>query len=728
MRHVKSVLKLASLLSATFVLALPAFGKEGMFTPDQLPEIAQDLRSAGLELDPSTLSELTAFPMGAVISLGGCTASFVSSSGLAVTNHHCARGSIQYNSTPEANYLADGFLAGRFTDELPAAPGTRIFVTVGVEDVTDTVRDGLEDLERGRDVTATIEARRKALIADCETQPGHRCQVASFYGGAQYKLIDRLEIRDVRLVYAPADSVGKYGGDVDNWMWPRHTGDFAFYRAYVGRDGLPADYDIQNVPFQPDHVLKIADQGVETGDFVMVLGYPGRTQRYARLSEVRNTFEWQYPNWIALLEDWIATIESAAPEGSDARIKYESRLAGLNNYMKNLTGQIEGAERVDLVGRRAAREAALNDWLAEQGDASETIASLAALDHLTEQVAAADRRDFWYNHVRRPQLLSAASRLYWLAKEREKPDEERESGYQERDMAFFRQSLEAIERRHDPDVDKAEWLLFLSGYTAQPDAARVASFDKALGIDGATTPGQLRALLDGFYGATTLDDTETRLALMDADVETLEASDDPFMRIAVATYDETRAQVDARDELNGRKALLRPAYMSAIRAWQGAQGGVAYPDANSTLRVSYGSVMGPPSGGAAFTRLEQIPEKDTGEAPFDAPPAQLAAIEAGIYGSFASPELGTVPVNFMSDLDVTGGNSGSATLNARGELVGLLFDGTLDSVNSDWDFDPGTTRAIHVDTRYMLWVMGVVDGADRLLRELGVEPLETADP
>ncbi|MEM9739858.1 MAG: S46 family peptidase [Pseudomonadota bacterium] len=717
---------------AAITLYLPsASAKEGMFTPDQLPEIAEDLSDTGLRLDPATLTDLTAFPMGAVISLGGCTASFVSRSGLAVTNHHCARGSVQFNSTPEQNFLEEGFLANRFVDELPAAPGTRIYVTVDVQDVTERVRDGLDTIERGRDVYDAIENRRKEIVAECETQTGHRCQVASFYGGAQFKLIDRLEIKDVRLVYAPGDSIGKYGGDIDNWMWPRHTGDFAFYRAYVSADGLPAEYDLENVPFQPDHTLDVSASGLDDGDFVMVLGYPGRTSRYARLAEVRNTFAWQYPVWIDLLEGWIDAIETAAPEGSDARIKYESRLAGLNNFLKNLGGQIEGAERVGLLERRAERESALEAWARELDDGEAYLTAISQLDMLSEQMAAADRRAYWYDQVRRPQLLRTAQRLYRLAKEREKPDAQREPGYQDRDMAFFQQSLEALNRRFDPAVDKAEWIKFLEGYQSQPIAARISSYDRALGLSEAYDGTQLSLLLDGYYQVSTLGDLDTRLALMGADVETLEASEDPFMRMAVALYETDRALEEADEELTGRMARLRPAYMNAIRAWQADLGSTAYPDANSTLRVSYGTVMGPPDGGAAFTTLEEIVEKDTGEAPFNSPQAQLDAIALRDYGPFAMESIDTVPVNFLSDLDVTGGNSGSATLNADGELVGLLFDGTLESVNSDWDFDVETTRAIHVDSRYMLWVMSKIDGAERLVNEMniiGLPGVSTPDP
>ena len=705
---------------------LSADAREGMFTPEQLPALSDDLSNTGLRLDPSTLTQLTGFPMGAVVSLGGCTGAFVSVTGLVVTNHHCARGSIQYNSTPENNYLEDGFLAQRFVDELPAAPGSRIYVTVNVRDVTAQIRAGLSDLERGRDVYSLVEQRKKALVAECEQTRGHRCQIASFFGGAHYRLIDRLEIRDVRLVYAPADSIGKYGGDIDNWRWPRHTGDFAFYRAYVGRDGRPADYDPGNVPFEPVHHLSVSSSDLVEGDFIMAVGYPGRTSRYARLVEVRNTFDWQYPVWIDLLDSWIAAIETAAPADTDVRIKYEARLAGLNNFMKNLGGQIEGAERVGLLERRAEREAALLAWAEAQDGADELRQVLTAMDALSEQMAAANRRDFWFDTVRRPQLLGAARRIYRLAKEREKPDTDRKAGYQDRDVARIRQSLQAIERRFDPDVDLAEWMVFLEGYLDQSEAARVAAFDAALDIDEEISPKAIRARLLRLYEATELGSADARLALLEVDADTLEDSPDPFMQLAIALYDTEIALEEADEELRGRMERLRPAYMQAVLQWQASEGHVAYPDANSTLRVTYGSVIGgsplPDVEYEAFTRLEEIPGKDTGEAPFNAPALQLEQIAAGEPSEWISASLGTVPVNFLSDLDVTGGNSGSPTLNAHGELVGLLFDGTLESVNSDWDYDSVATRAIHVDARYMLWVMDKVDGAQRVINELNFAP------
>jgi hypothetical protein len=526
---------------------------EGMWTPEQLPDIEDQLKDAGLRISPEALSDVTAFPMGAVISLGGCTASFVSPKGLVVTNHHCARGSIQFNSREEHNYLVEGFVARTMDGELRAAPGTRVYVTTRFEDVTGKVQAALNPEMTPRERFQAIEDTTKSLIRDCEAKDGVRCQVADYYGGAVYKLIERLEIRDVRLVYGPGDNIGTYGGDIDNWMWPRHTGDFSFYRAYVGPDGKPADYSKDNVPYEPAHFLKVSRAGLSDGDFVMAAGYPGSTKRYARRSEVENTFGWIYPAYYALLGEWIETIEEAAPTGSDRRIKYESRLQGLNNFMKNLGGQIEGAERVGLAERRAAREAALDAWVNADEARAVHAEAFEKLDELVDQINADAREDFWYNRVTSPQLLGAARRLYRLAKEREKPDMEREPGYQDRDMTFFRQRMQIIERRFDPVVDKAEWLMFLDAYLEQPADQRVSTYDQALGIDADVDRESLAALLDRHYESTELDDTQTRLAWMERPVADFEASEDAFIQLAVALYAHDMADEEQGKTFKGRR-------------------------------------------------------------------------------------------------------------------------------------------------------------------------------
>ena len=707
---------------ALVLLVTNAIAVEGMWTPAQMSDIERNLQEAGLELAPDKLADLTGFPMAAVISLGGCTASFVSPQGLVVTNHHCARGSVQFNSTEEKNYLVDGFVAHSRSLELPAAPGTRVYVTTRIEDVTDKFYSEFSDDMSPRERYQVIEDIRKRLIAECEAGGGFRCQVPSFFGGATYTMIERLEIRDVRIVYAPADSIGNYGDDVDNWMWPRHTGDFAFYRAYVGPDGQPADFAEDNVPYEPEHFLKVSSAGLSDGDFVMAAGYPGRTRRHTRLSEVEQAFSWLYPTYQSLMTDWIATIEAAAAEGSDARIKYESRLAGLNNFMKNIGGQLEGAERVGLRARRGERDAALQKWVATDPSGTTYSEAFAELDGLVDDITADARQDFWYDRVTSPQLLGAAQRLYRLAREQEKPDAEREPGYQDRDLTFFKQRLQVIDRRFDPGVDKAEWLMFLDSYLEQPAEQRVAVFDEALGLDDPGDSEALSATLDAFYDGTGLDNVETRLTWMDKPPAAFEASDDPFVRLAVALYDHEIEDEEQFKTFSGRMTQLRPAYMDAIIAYGEAQNQAVYPDANSTLRITYGSVFGgSPKDGIIyepFTRLEGIAEKDTGRDPFNSPARQLELIAAKKYGSFALDDIGSVPVNFLTDLDSTGGNSGSPTMDANGNLVGLLFDGTIESVNSDWDFDTRTTRTIHVDSRYMLWIMQKVDDAGHLIEEM----------
>ena len=714
------------LLSASLAIIFASAAvqaKEGMFTPEQLPDIAGDLKKTGLEISPQTLKDLTGFPMGAIVSLGGCSASFVSDEGLAVTNHHCARGSVQYNSSPDHNYLKDGFLAKTKQDELPAAPGTKMFVTVDFADVTDRVIGSISSDVQGRERYDAIENNKKAIIAECEAEEGFRCSVPAFFQGLEYKLIKQMEIRDVRIAYAPADSVGKYGGDIDNWMWPRHTGDFSFYRAYVGKDGKPADFSEENVPYQPEHIIKVSAAGLEDGDFVMAAGYPGATDRYARLGVVSYTFDWMYPTYADLIGQWIDTINQASEEGSDARIKYEALLAGLNNFLKNTKGQLEGAKRVGLVKRRQDRENALKAWLNGQGK-TQLVDNIERLDEVTDERIKNSKQNFWYNNLSRAQLFSVAQQLYRNAIEQEKPDAERDRGFQQRDQSRLKEGLSRIDRRFDVTVDKAVWKKMISLYLSQPESARVAAFDDALGITSETTAEQLEGILANFYRETKLTDTDIRLSWLTAKPADFENSKDPFIQLAVALNDTEMQIEDKNKALEGQSAALQPQYMQAIIEWQKSQGSLAYPDANSTLRVTYGNVLGgSPKDGLIyepFTRLEGILEKDTGESPFDAPEKLLQQIRDKQYGAYKLDSIGSVPVNFLTDLDSTGGNSGSATLNSKAELVGLLFDGTFESVNSDWDFDPRTTRTIHVDTRYMLWVMEYVDGATNLIEEMTI--------
>ncbi|MCF8207088.1 MAG: S46 family peptidase, partial [Methylotenera sp.] len=346
-----------TLLAAATLAVTSAHAEEGMWMPKQLPQISKGLKAGGLALDPAKLKELTDFPMGAVVSLGGCTASFVSPQGLVVTNHHCAYGSIQYNSRPDRDLLKNGFYATTLADELPAAPGSRVYVTVDMKDVSAEILNDKTRALTGKARTDAIEATEKQLVAACEADKGHRCNVYSFFGGLQYQLIKQLEIRDVRLVHAPATGVGLFGGDADNWMWPRHTGDYSFYRAYVGPDGKPADFSKDNKPYTPKHFLKVASptaSPLNEGDFVMVTGYPGRTNRHRLPTEVDFAFGWQQPTQAKLMGEPIDLIKAETAGRREGEIKMASRMQGLQNYYKNLTGQQASYDGSDILARKQA--------------------------------------------------------------------------------------------------------------------------------------------------------------------------------------------------------------------------------------------------------------------------------------------------------------------------------------------------------------------------------------
>jgi hypothetical protein len=630
---------------------------------------------------------------------------------------------LQLNSTPQNNLIEKGFLAKTRAEELSAGPSARVFVTESIRDVTPAITAGLTPAMSGADRYKAIEQATKQQVKDCESD-GFRCDVYSFHGGYSYQLIKQLEIKDVRLVYAPPESIGKFGGDVDNWMWPRHTGDFSYLRAYVSRDGKSAAYAKDNVPYHPRHVLKVNPQGVEAGDYVMVVGYPGRTNRYRLADEVQSAIDWMYPTQIKVYTDTLGIINAAGKADPRVAVKYASMVAGLNNYLKNFGGQLEGLQRADAVNVKRAQEAQLSAWLKKQGGAQN--AALADdIVKLRAQIAANQatrERDLAIGLVNRASLFSTAVRLTHLAKERPKADLERDAGYQQRDWVRIEGGLKQMDRRFDPKVDQQLMVYGLKRYVALPQAQRLSALDAWLG--DARTEAQLSAKVAALYAGSKLDNADERLKWFNADSKAIDASTDSMLALARAVQPQLKTLEDQADARDGEMSKLRPRYMQAMIAWKDAQKLPVYPDANGSLRVTFGNVQGvAPRDGvsyAPFTTAQGIVEKATGVEPFNAPKAELDAIRAKAFDGYASPKLGTLPVNFLADLDITGGNSGSPAMDANGQLVGLAFDGNWESVSGDWLFNPKLNRSIQVDVRYMLWVMHHLDHADNLLEEMGV--------
>jgi hypothetical protein len=709
------------------ILSSVAHADEGMWMPQQLPQVAKQLKAAGLKLDPASLTKLTEFPMGAIVSLGGCSASFVSPQGLVATNHHCVYGSVAVNSTPERDLLANGFLAKTFAEELPAAPGSRIFVTKEVRNVSAAIITADVAKLSGKKRIDGIEQNQKNVVAECEKDPGHRCTVASYYGGLEFYLIKQLEIRDVRLVHAPPAGVGKFGGDTDNWMWPRHTGDYGFYRAYVSPDGKAADFSKDNVPYVPKHHLTIASEGVKEGDFIMALGYPGRTNRHRLPSEVAYTFTSSYPAFIKSSAETLAIIERETKNDPAAKLKYAGMVAGVNNYYKNRKGMLTSYEGSDFLARRTKEHAEMKAWVnANPARQKEYANDIEQIEKLIAQRDAEAKRD-QYLGGSAPRLLNSARTMYRLANESTKPNAERKAGFQDRDLKRFQSGVAGIERTYDEKVDKALVLNNLSKYAAQPKAQRNASFDAAIGIHDGMTTAELKALLDAMYAGSKMGDSAERAAWLKKTPDEFKASTDSFIKAAVAMYDAGMKSEAEDEELGGQIQQAYASYMKAKIAYMNSKGQAVYPDANGTLRVTFGRIAGRDHGAdgtgawTAFTTVKGVTAKATGEGEFNAPAAQLAAIQAKDFGKFVDPKLKTVPVNYLATLDITGGNSGSAALNSKGEFIGLAFDGTLDSIISDWDFNKANTRDIQVDVRYILWNMKHVDHADNLLKEMGVK-------
>lgn len=695
-----------TLLIFAAMLAAAVQADEGMWMPQQVPQIAARLRQLGIRIDPIKLSDLTGDPLGAVISLGGCTASFVSPDGLIVTNHHCAFASIQANSTPQRDLITHGFLARTRDEELPAAPGTKVWVTTKIEDVTNRISGNLAakltDVEREK----TLRRRTKDLIAECEKGGGVRCSVGSFFEGSQYLRTTQLELSMVKLVYAPARAIGEFGGEVDNFEWPRHTGDWSFYRAYQNGQ-----------PYHPQHWLRLSTGGVSEGDLVIVAGYPGRTFRYKTAGEVRNYQEFVYPTQIRYFTDVIRILEDSSRSSRDVAIRNTARIKGYANSLKNYTSVNEGFTKDRILESRLAREEQMRRidpksldeierWDVEHFRTRERDQLLTWLIGTTRLSGASN-------------LLTQAMRITRLARERTKQDADRVTGYQQRDLDTLRNASDRAQRSFDPATDRALLRYFFVEASKLPQGERIDAIDRAVAAAGGVDP-----LLDQLFNNTRLGDATERIRMYGETTQQLDARNDAMLQFAASLMPLVESDEQRDLAYEGAMSRLRPGYFDVLRKVAGAN---LYPDANSSLRLTYGRVEGySPRDATEFrpqTTLSGVVQKETGKEPFASPaPLLAAARDRAKTEPWFNPHLHDVPVNFLSTCDTTGGNSGSPTLNAKGELAGLLFDGNYESIDADFLFSPAITRSIHVDTNYMLWVMDAVDGAHELMKELGVAP------
>ena len=677
--------------------------------PKQLSELdTGTLGRMGLQLSPSELWNTNdGGLMRAVINLSGCSAGFISAKGLLATNHHCAYRAIQSNSSVEHDYLRDGFLAPTLGDELPAK-GSTVKVLESIEDVTETIRTLAEGEADPAARARLIERTGAKMVAECEAaNEAHHCQVAEFYNGHEYQLLRYLELLDVRLVYAPPSSIGNYGGEIDNWMWPRHTGDFSMLRAYVGPDGKPAPFSDDNVPYVPERFLEVSTEGVSPGDFVGILGYPGRTNRYLPAVEVQRQLEQFLPSRVALYGEWIEILERLGAADPAVKIKVAATLRSLANRHKNSRGMIDGIRRNGLLEARKTEDEALAAWAKEQGDAYAGV--LDGLRRLSEERRAGFERDFLLDNLMRGAgSLAIGIDLVRRAREQAKPDLERRAAYQDRgaDRLWGRQ--EGRLRDYDAGVDQALMEALFRREEALPVGKSFTGF-RAVDI-----PRVLRA--------TRLTDRDfVKEAFDAADAEALRASRDPLLVLAHELVDALERRDEDKDRLRGEMMVLGPRYFEMLKA---VRGGPVYPDANGTLRFSYASVKGySPRDGLVATPQTVLAgqlAKDTGAEPFELPAGVREAAATASQTYWADPELGDVPVDFLSNGDTTGGNSGSPVIDGQGRWIGLNFDRVWENIAGDYGYNVERSRNVIVDVRYLLWVLDDVTDASALLEELGV--------
>ena len=684
---------------AALVITLGATADEGMWL---LPLIQQmnkkDLKEAGCKLTPQEIYNINKSSLkDAIVQFGGgCTGEMISNQGLLVTNHHCGYGSIQGLSTDEHNYLMEGYWANERAEEIPV-PGLNVTFLVSMEDVTARMEDA-----------ADPEALRKQLVEDAtKGQPGTRAVVTGFYNENVYYLIIYRTYTDVRFVAAPPASMGKFGGETDNWMWPRHTCDFSMFRVYAGKDNMPAEYSLDNVPYRPARSLKVSLKGVQEDDYAMIMGYPGRTQRYQTAEQLKQMIA---GNRIAIdartvRQDIMWDAMCADPS---VQLKYASKYAGSANGWKKWQGEELAFENLNIIGREEEKEAALKAWIAADParqarygtpieDIADYVKKNAADNRAVSLITEAPYR------IELVGLYGNLMNIFSREKQRGADDAAALDAAKKRLQRTYRDYVEPLDRK------EAVALLDFYRKNAKPEDFPVIPDQDFATMD---IPAYVKCLFDN----SLLTDYAK---LENATVEQLQA--DPAAGLYNGIMEKLMNHYNARYAIDDKAYnAARKNFAAALMEWQ--KGQAMYPDANSTMRLTYGHVLPySPKDGLKylhFTTLKGVMEKEDPTNPEFIVPAKVKELyEAGDYGRWADAD-GTLHTCFLTNNDITGGNSGSPVLDARGNLIGLAFDGNWESMSSDVMFEPDLQRCICVDIRYVLWMVEKYGGATNLINEL----------
>ena len=700
------------------LLALSMFigvkADEGMWMLPLIQKLnIQKMNGMGLTLSAEDIySDNSVSLKDAVIVFGnGCTGVMVSNQGLVFTNHHCGFESIQQHSSVQHNYLKDGFSAEKLSDEIPT-PGLTVKFLVKIQDVTERVISQLPDNLLGKARIEKQDSITGVIQKEAEKSTGYIGRVRSFYSGNEFYLFVYEEFTDVRFAYAPPISIGKFGGDTDNWMWPRHTGDFSVFRVYCSPNGKPAKYSKDNVPYSPKRFATISNKGYQPGDYTMIMGNPGSTNRYLSSWGVNNRMKTSNQARIEVRGAKQDVWHSFMRVDEAINIAYASKFARSSNYWKNSIGMNKAIGKLGIIAEKQSQEKEFAEWAnstperkAKYKNVLQTLANdygkiypySKALSYLMESLVSG---------VEMPRIANQVERIM-------KKDISQDSLLTE---------VKAAYKDYYPAVDQAALVAMLDIYKKSVDADALPEVYTVIQKKFKGDYNRYAKYLFEKSDFTSLEKITKAIKSHNVDL---------FKDPALVFSQEVRKTMESvrGDEYTKLSEEIKDAervYESGIKAMAAEKGKPMYPDANSTMRLTFGKIGGYNPADAVsykyYTTTKGILEKEIpGDEEFDVSPKLKKAIREQNYGAYLDQKTGEMHVAFLSNTDITGGNSGSPIFNAKGELLGLAFDGNWEAMSGDIVFEPDLQRTISVDVRYILFVMDKVGGAQRLINELSIK-------
>ncbi len=717
----KTVTLFSLILFVTFSLLLAKNPEEGQYPLSEIKKL--DLQKAGLLISQDDIYNPNGISLiDALVKVNGCTGSFVSPEGLIITNHHCAFAGVNAASTPEHNYLEDGFLAESKEKEIHAK-GYKVKITESYEDVSDIILNavvGIDDLEE----RSKIISKKMEELGEKATDKVNSIEssVSEMFAGQSYILFKYRIIEDVRLVYVPPRTIGEFGGERDNWMWPRHTGDFTFMRAYVAPDGSSAEYSEENVPFKPKKYLEVNPKGVEDGDFTFILGYPGRTYRNQPSQFIEYQYNYQLP-YISKLYEWTINLIEAKTESNDEMsLAYSTHIKRLSNTMKNYKGKIQGLRNTQLIKTKQIEEQEIIRFIKMSPVLNDNYNNLfAELNDVYSKKMDLAEANLWFSSLGR---LSDDFKLVRFviqnAEEKEKDNSDRKFGFKDENIE---KSLRKLDKTFEISMGSIEKELIVKMICDARKFSEISRIDVIDNVfDNDADEKTIRRFVENNFIASKITDRANFDKLIAMSLDELKELKNPLIKFALELNEQYKYLKSENDKINGALSKLLPQFNEVKKEWKNT---LFIPDANGTLRLTYGYIKGYSPRDAVYsspiTSLKGIIEKSYLGEEYAIPTKLKDLYDAKDFGQFYNPKLKSIPVGILYNMDTTGGNSGSPILDAKGRLIGVNFDRAYEATINDFAWNDDYSRSIGVDIRYVLWITQKLGGAGFLLEEMGVE-------